>query len=77
MKQITEFSRAEKEGEYELKVMAFDITEEDFKHIRAELDTLNFRYQHIESDSLNANLTGSYDAVITAMKQLEEKGWTW
>ncbi len=77
MKQITEFSEAEKEGEYELKVMAFALTEEEFKAVRVELDSLSFRYQHIEADSLNANLTGSYDAVIAAMKQLEEKGWTW
>ncbi len=77
MKQITEFSQAEKEGEFELKVMVFDITEEEFKTIRGELDSLSFRYQHIEADSLNANLTGSYDAVIAAMKQLEEKGYIW
>ncbi len=76
-KKIIEFSQADNEGEHDIEVVAHAMTSAEFKAVRIELDNLNFQYQHIDADSIRAKFTGSYDATMTAMLSLEEKGWTW
>ncbi|GEM_PF-6031487 len=76
-KQFLEFSQGAQDDEYYLEVLAYDISKEEFKAVREELDGHGFRYQHIEADSIKAKLTGSYDSVIEVVRDLEGRGWTW
>jgi hypothetical protein len=78
-KKIVEFSQTEHKGKYEINVAANAMTPDEFQRAITELDSLYFRYQHIDADSIWAKFKGIYDAAIAmdVLQKLEEKGWTW
>lgn len=78
MKILKEFRIGEKENEYGLEIMAFDLqiaeqraAYEQLKHIAG------LRFSSIEADALQASISGDYDHVITQMENLLEDGWAW
>lgn len=76
MKQLLDFNQSATENEYMLRVSAFDFSEK-VKEIRKELEQATVKYTTIDSDNIQAEISGTYEKVMESVTKLEERGWEW